>query len=121
MTVSTSESLAAGILIVGVGKAAWDFFLSERLHKRDEEQIGKNGKTGNEELKDRIKALGARRERDSRANQLAFSATTALSAWLLALGFSSADVDPQDVSDLNSRVSNLEGQVTALEARIPPD
>lgn len=121
MTVSTGELLAAVVLIVGIGKAAWDFFLSERLLKRDEEQIEKDGKSGNEKLKEKIKALGKRRERDSRANQIAFAATTALSAWLISLGFSSADPDTKDVSDLQSRVSALEGQITALEARLPPE
>ncbi|MGR3793659.1 hypothetical protein [Vannielia sp. SX4] len=117
MTISTSEWLAAGILVVGIGKAGWDFFLSEKLQKRDEEQV----ELGVDKLKEKVKSLRRSRKRDSRANQIAFAATTALSAWLIAIGFSTVDLDPKDVLTLKASVSSLEKQVSELEARLPKE
>jgi hypothetical protein len=99
LDISNTQLSAFCILIISIIKGCWDLFV---LPWAKSKAMSANGRD------DQNAIIKEWRNRDSLADKLAFLAIIALSAWLLALGFSQDQIAAQQLSEISARLDDLE-------------
>ena len=110
--ISNTGFLASCILVITIGKGCWDLFLYPRAKKKDLDASARENHNP---------IIEKWRERDGFADKLTFLSVTALSAGLLALGFSQERTTTERLNEISARLGALEQDAGNGASPVPDD